>query len=177
MTAEVKSGGKRTVEALVDAQLRIIRQLTTDLQQRRPKDAQVARAHKRIMLAAQMDPLFVVEKVGHELQKYTKQIGSGDESFFEKTDFSEQLKKAATKEGAEERVALTKALVPMVREIFSTLPATERAVYWKKVRELLEAYLAMQEMQAAAELAKAEAEAEAEAAAATADDGSGDDSD
>lgn len=117
-----------------------LRTLTNDLVQRRPNDATIWRAHRRITTGISIDPLGVVNTVGPYLYKYRDQIYNFDsnvEEFFMANNFDTELM-----EGVEqERVDLAAYIIPVVKEIARDLPREEKQPYIDAVVNMLDHYL------------------------------------
>jgi len=115
----------------------ILKKLTCDLVIRYPNDATIARAKKRIMLAIDIDPVFIITNVGPYLFKYKDEIYAEDSEFFMENDYDADLKASADAESAD----LSAYIIPKVKMSWRESGPAEQAAYLSIVQNLLDAYL------------------------------------
>jgi Zn-dependent M32 family carboxypeptidase len=130
------SAKSKTVGA-IDKFNRIVKILATSLGKQFPEDATVARAQKRINLAIDVDPIFILKNVGSYLIKYHKEISANDEKFFLENDYDAELR-AGIKE---EKVTEVKIIMPKIKEAWKTLSDKDKDAYKKHVNDMLDLYL------------------------------------
>jgi hypothetical protein len=116
---------------------RIVKIFATTLGKQFPQDAFVARAQKRINLAVEADPVYILDNVGAYLVKYNKEIDGGDEKFFLENDYDAELR-AGVKE---EKVAEVKIIMPKIKDAWKTLDDKTKESYKRHVKEMLGHYL------------------------------------
>jgi hypothetical protein len=117
--------------------------LTRDLARRHPSDALIDRAHKRVMTAIAIDPLFVINSVGPYLYSYRAQIynlstpdGSA-ESFFLENSFDNEIKASVDQNKAD----MVSYIIPKAKECARTLPPGEKQEYKNLVIAMLDEYI------------------------------------
>jgi hypothetical protein len=121
--------------------------LITEVAQHYPNDAEVCRAQKRVMTALTFDPLAGIHSAGPYLYSYHKQIyalerpdepaAAEAEAFFLNSEYAVEFEQSVDPV----RVAIVKALMPKVKNLFRTCSADEKAQYQKLVIGLLDAYI------------------------------------
>lgn len=116
---------------------RILKKLACELVTRYPSDATIARAKKRIMLAIDMDPIFIITTVGPYLYKYKEGIYANDGDFFIENDYDVELKESVDAERAD----LTSYIIPKVKTAWKESDDAGRGVYMETVQTLLDQYL------------------------------------
>jgi len=114
-----------------------IKLLATDMRSKFPNDATVARAHKRVMLATDTVPQFIIDAIGEYLISYEKQIHARDEKFFLANNFDAEIKAGVV----QEKIDLVLYIMPRVKDVYLKLGAPQRAGYMTLVDEMLGAYL------------------------------------
>ncbi|MDE2097652.1 MAG: hypothetical protein KGL39_10425 [Patescibacteria group bacterium] len=120
--------------------MRNIKLLTLDMKKRFPRDAMVDRIEKRVALASNVDPLFVMQTVGEYLIKFQKQITAKDEKFFVENSYDAELKNPVK----EEKADMSKYLLPKVKESWKTLKQKDKDAYFSVVIHMLELYVTYQ---------------------------------
>ncbi len=123
--------------AIVEEFNRRIRLLARSLAEQYPSDATIARAQKRIGLAADVEPLAVLNTVGPYLYRYREQILAGDEAFFIENTYDAELREGV----AADRVSLAAYIIPKVKEAWAGKAAAVKAGYKDTVVALLDLYL------------------------------------
>lgn len=133
----------KTPAALSAAFTRRIQQLSADLARRFPADDLVARAHKRVGIAASVSHRAIVEQVGPYLLRYSEQIFCLDPTdpaslgFFLDRDYAAELAAARDAEKAD----LVAYIIPRAKQCARDLPPADLATYCDLVVELLSLYL------------------------------------
>lgn len=115
----------------------ILRRLTADLAVRYPADATVDRAKKRIMMAIDVDPVFIIDNVGPYLYQYRNEIYAGDTAFFVTNSYDAELKQSVNAEKAD----LVSYIIPKVKEAWGVVGPEQQAAYLDTVQTLLDAYV------------------------------------
>lgn len=116
---------------------RKIRLLVADIMKRCPGDPVIARIQKRVALAIDHSPLFIIELAGAYLYRYQEKIYARDDAFFLENDYDRELKETANKERAD----AAQYLLPRVKECARTLTPAEKARYMDLVIEMLDDYV------------------------------------
>jgi hypothetical protein len=132
-----------TIPALVEAFVSTLRTLTADLVRRRPEDATIWRANRRILTGISVDPLAVVRAVGPYLFKYREQIYNFDEdveAFFLENDYDDELMAGVERD----KVDLAAYIIPVVKQIARDLPREDKQPYVDAVVELLDVYIELE---------------------------------
>lgn len=128
--------GTRKIHYLKDF-VRRIKLLIVELHGLYPNDAMIWRVKERVLLASDQAPLFVIETVGGYLLPYQVQIYAGDAAFFVENDYDRELQAGR----AQERIDLTKYVIPKVKEAWRASNEIQREGYVRKVQDLLDAYV------------------------------------
>jgi hypothetical protein len=115
----------------------VLKKLTCGLVVRFPADPSIARAKKRIMLAIDLDPVFIIEAIGPYLYEYRDQVYAGNDSFFLANDYDAELRDSVDPEKA----GLAAHIIPKVKQAWASAPAAEQAVYTETVQTLLDSYV------------------------------------
>lgn len=115
----------------------ILKKMTCELVVRYPTDATIDRAKKRILLAMDMDPIFIIDAVGPYLYRYREGIYAGDADFFIENDYDAELKKSVNAEKAD----LVSYIIPKVKGAWKVSDAGQREAYKVTVQALLDVYL------------------------------------
>lgn len=119
-----------------------IKILTADLCKRFPEDAKIVRVKKRIALAVDTSPLFVIDLTGGYLYEYRTQIyGAADDltkaDFFLENKYDKEIKSAKS----EEKTDIVKYIMPKVKDAWSQMDTKGKQVYADCVAELLDDYI------------------------------------
>lgn len=119
-----------------------LKALMNDLAKRRPSDAIVGRARKRLNTAADMFPITIMEIAGPYLYQHRKDILSEEMATWQRffTDpnaFKADLESA---EDASKRDA-AEYLIPKIQEIVGGMEDAKQSEYIETVRELLDDYM------------------------------------
>jgi len=114
-----------------------IRTLVSKLAEIYPDDAMVYRIRKRINLALDVDPLFIVNITGPQLLRYSEKIYAKDFTFFVANDYDAELKESVDA-GRMEAAAY---LIPKVKESAVALPEDERKKYMEVIVDMLDNYI------------------------------------
>ena len=115
----------------------ILKKLTCELAIRYPNDATIDRAKKRIHLAMDIDPTFIIDEVGPYLYPYREEIYAGDADFFIENDYDAELKQSVDTEKA----GLTAYIIPKVKTAWGESDADQQEAYMVTVQALLDIYL------------------------------------
>lgn len=115
----------------------IVKKMTCELVVRYPTDATINRAKKRILLAMDMAPIFIIDAVGPYLYHYREGIYAGDADFFIENDYDAELKESVNAEKAD----LVSYIIPKVKEAWKVSDAGQREAYKATVQALLDIYL------------------------------------
>ena len=89
------------------------------------------------MLAINANPPFVMGAVGPYLYDYRTKIYAGDEGFFLENEYDAEIKAGVN----EEKVELTKYIIPKIKEAWKKLTTEERKDYKSTVSTLLDDYV------------------------------------
>jgi len=114
-----------------------VKLLTLDMYKRFPDDALVYRAKERIMVAAEMDPVFIIENVGRYLYKFREQILKRNGDFFIESEYDADFKAAADKS----QVELSVYIIPKAKEAYIKLSKKEKEDYIDMVVGMLKDYI------------------------------------
>lgn len=119
-----------------------LKKLMNDLAKRRPSDAIVDRARKRLNTAADMFPITIMEIAGPYLYQHRKDILSEEMATWQRffTDpnaFKADLESA---EDASKRDA-AEYLIPKIQEIVGGMEDAKQSEYIEIVRDLLDDYM------------------------------------
>jgi hypothetical protein len=116
---------------------RVLKKMTCDLVVRYPTDATIGRAKKRILLAIDIEPIFIIDEVGPYLYRYREGIYAGDADFFIENDYDAELKESVNAEKAD----LVSYIIPKVKTAWGEAGADQREAYKVAVQDLLDVYL------------------------------------
>lgn len=123
--------------AYVEAFVATCKTLMTDLCARYPNDPLVDRMKKRIILAADICPITLVEFVGSHLYPYRERIYSEDASFFLENEYEAEFERATDAE----KVAIAAHLLPKVKQAWRDATPAEQEMYAELVQSLLDDYI------------------------------------
>lgn len=126
---------KKVIE-VVNAFNRKIKLLTLDLNNKFPNDAKINRAYRRILLAIDTDPIFVLNNVGAYLYKYRDKIVEGNDTFFITNDYDEDIKAGKVEEKQKE----VQYIMPKIKEAWKIETKENKDKYKETVKELLMDY-------------------------------------
>lgn len=117
--------------------VRQIKLLIVELHRLYPRDEMIWRVKERVILASDQAPVFVVDTVGGYLLPYQRQIYDGNAEFFVENDYDRELQAGQ----AQERIDLTKYVIPKVKEAWRASDEAQQQGYVVKVQNLLDAYV------------------------------------
>lgn len=138
-----RAGTEVEYAVYVEAFNRDLKTLTRDVVERYPEDATIYRAEKRVMLAINADPLFVINSVGQYLFAYRDQIyalesgGMDAERFFLDSSYDSEIREGVNKE----KIDLVNYIMPKMKECVLGLDGDEKAAYKRLVVSLLDNYI------------------------------------
>ena len=117
------------------------KQLGLDLIRRFPNDPKVAAIHRRVKIATETLPDFVIQVAGEQLAVYVDTIFSDDPRewarFFEdETVFEEQISSAETPENEE----AARYLVPKIQALAKEESMDVKREYIEKIRAMIDLY-------------------------------------
>jgi hypothetical protein len=115
----------------------ILKRLTIELVKRYPNDAVIDRARKRIMLAIDTVPMFVIGEVGPTLYEYRQQIYDKDEQFFIENDYDKEIRASVDAEKRD----LSAYIIPKVKEAWGDADPVEKGQYADIAVDLLDCYM------------------------------------
>jgi len=114
-----------------------IRTLVTKLGELYPDDPMVYRIKKRINLALEVDPLFIVNISGPQLLRYSDQIYAKDVIFFMASDYDTEIKESVDTG----RLEAANYLIPKVKQGVMSLEESERKKYMDIIIDMLDNYV------------------------------------
>jgi hypothetical protein len=118
--------------------IQIVRRLTRGVADHYPDDPVIVRARKKIMLAADLDPAYVLRLVGEYLYTYRNEITAGSPDFFLNSDYSGDIENADDRDAA----AVTSHIIPRVKVMWREATTSEaRDEYMLAVQDMLDAYI------------------------------------
>lgn len=126
-----------SLAVLVERFNRNVKLLTVDLYRRHPSDSFIWRAKERIILAIDLDPVFIIQTVGPYLLKYRDQIYAGDFTFFVRNSYDSELKEGVDSD----KIDLTAYIIPKAKEVFAGLNIIEKGEYQRTAEALLDDYI------------------------------------
>lgn len=104
-----------------------------------PNDAIMARANKRIIFAVNEFPIWVIDEVGLHLMKYSEQIDNGDEKFFLKNEYDEEIQENIRNNP--ETAELTIYIIPKVKDAWRKSDKEARDMYMSAIQSMLDNYV------------------------------------
>lgn len=115
----------------------ILKSLTTDLVRLYPQDPVIDRAKKRIFMAIDMTPMFVIGEVGPVLYEYRDQIYAKNEEFFMENDYDKEIRASVDAEKRD----LSAYIIPKVKEAWRDADSAEKDQYTEIAVDLLDSYM------------------------------------
>jgi hypothetical protein len=134
-----KKSIKSNIVDVVNEFNKSIKKMTNEMHARFPKDDVVLRAKKRISLATNQIPVWVISEVGMHMFKYYKQINERDEKFFLENDYDAEM--AHTLEVNPESAKLSAYLMPKIKETWAETSKEEQEDYYTRIYELLVGFI------------------------------------
>lgn len=134
----------RPFEVVVNEFLRKLKFLTNDMRRRFPGDAVIDRAHKRIMLAADLLPVDVIDAMGPYLMRYQEEIDSDDPEVWARfyAEGSENVFQADVRSAKDaENQELATYIVPRLQAHARQESFEVRRDYLLRARGLIDDYL------------------------------------
>jgi hypothetical protein len=116
-----------------------LRRLALEIPSRLPGDATALRAQKRICLALDQAPVWVIGEIGKVLFGYRAKIEARDAEFFLMNNYDREQAKAAAEDP--EKAKLAAHLIPKIKEVWHKSDAEEREKYMDKMQDLLDSFV------------------------------------
>lgn len=126
----------------IESFIHTLKVITRDLSQKFPNDAKIIRIKKRIFLAVEHDPIFIMNSVGSLLYKYKDQIYDTTgtiETFFLNKDYSEDV--SSINNPDDEKIEMINYLIPKIKEYASQLSLPDKDQYGDFIINLLDNYI------------------------------------
>jgi hypothetical protein len=117
----------------------VLKQIANNLTVYFPKDDIVIRAKKRVRLAIDQFPVWVIKEVGSHMYKYRKQILAKDMNFFIKNNYDEEMEENVRNNP--ETAGYSAYLMPRVKDAWKASKESERADYYTKILKMLKGYI------------------------------------
>lgn len=118
-----------------------LKALTRDVASRRPTDAVLWRAERRIATAIDIDPLMAIKAVGPVLYQYADMLTARSESFFQPEFDTEIQRHVAAAAPESEATGMALQIIPRARAIMLELDGEKRTEYFDLLNDILDSYL------------------------------------
>lgn len=115
----------------------VLKALACDLVVRYPTDPKIDRAKKRIMLAIDTWPVWIIDTIGPILYGYRDAIYAADETFFLQNSFDAEFEGSVDME----KVDYVTYIIPKVKGAWAEANPSDKDAYKEKVLDLLDAYV------------------------------------